>query len=42
MTQELRDRFLELDGYWIPRKDIEAFGPDGVFLKDGRHIRREP
>lgn len=39
MKTELQDKFLELNGYWIPCKDIAACGPDGVFLKDGRFIK---
>lgn len=41
MTPELRSKFLEVDGYWIPRKEVDRIERNGVYLRDGRYILGE-
>ena len=39
MSPALKEKFLEVDGYWIPVKEITHVGNDGVVLEDGRFIK---
>lgn len=39
MTPEFQARFLIIDGYWIPRKDIAHITTEGVHLTDQRYIQ---
>lgn len=36
MTKELRAKFVDARGYWIPIKDIRATTAQTVTLHDGR------